>query len=431
MGLLEELSGIYAGYEAPFLITPEGSLDFVGLTRAQGLDDADVLAGDVVAIIGDFGAESIRQLIELVDRGTIVVPLTPETRQDHAYFFDAAGVEVVIEGGKAQRIAPRREEPLLEQLRRDNRPGLVLFSTGTTGRPKAILHDFSLFLARYRTPRPTLRTLSFLLFDHIGGVNTLFHTLFNRGTLIVPSGREPEKIAADIERHQVELLPTSPTFLRMLLMSGLLERQTLPSLRIVTYGTERMDPATLVRLCEQLPQVQFRQTYGMSELSILRVKSQSRESLWMKIGGEGIETRIQDGVLKIKAENRMLGYLNAPSPFDAEGWYDTGDLVEADGEFIRITGRVNDIINVGGIKVLPEEVENAAVGHPDIMRAKVRGVDNPITGQYIELTCEPRPEASPTRKEIRKYLEQVLPEAKRPHGIKVGRVAINHRFKQS
>jgi long-chain acyl-CoA synthetase len=292
------------------------------------------------------------------------------------------------------------------------------------------LFNFETFLARFRNPRPTLRTINFLLFDHIGGINTLFHTLFNQGVVVIPKERTPEKILEEIRKNGVELLPTTPTFLRMMLISGLLEKNTSGSLKVVTYGTERMDQGTLDKLCDLMPAVDFRQTYGMSELGILRAKSRERDSLWMKIGGEGIETRIDEGVLLIRSSNRMIGYLNADSPFDEQGWYDTKDLVDQDDEWVRIVGRTVDVISVGGIKVLPEEIERAALLHPDVAQAKAVGVENPITGQHIELVCEACNEADLTRKGMRSFLKNHLSSLVMPHRIRIGDVAISHRFKK-
>lgn len=430
--LLKSLEARFAGHKAPLLIAGRDTLSFADIADAPPSPLGDIRPGDVVALIGDFEPRAIQSLLRLFDLGAVVVPLTLDTHADHAYFFEAAGVDVVLDGEGVRRLRCKRlSHPLLDHLRLAGHAGLVLFSSGTTGRPKAILHDFETFVARFQTPRPALRTLNFLLFDHIGGINTLFHTLFNHGTTVIPSGRSPEAVLQDIAVHAVELLPTTPTFLRLTLMSGLLEGGAPPSLRVVTYGTEAMDQATLDRLCGLMPEVDFRQTYGMSELGILRVKSRKRDSLWMKIAGEGVEFRVAKGTLRIRAENRMLGYLNAPSPFDPEGWYDTHDLADYDGEWLRIVGRASAVISVGGLKVLPEAIERAALAHPAVLHARAEGKPNPLTGQHIELTCEAAPEAVLDRRSLRAHLKRCLPEALIPHRIRLGPVAIGHRFKRA
>ncbi|SRR5579871_237909 len=431
MELLKELAERNGSRKGPFLLAGDVELTFDDLLGADEIDIGGVRSGDVVALIGDFDARSLSTLLRLIDRGAVVVPLTEATHSEHEYFFEAATVEVVIEGSFVRRRSDvQGTHPLLTRLRESVHPGLVLFSSGTTGRPKAILHDFTNFLARYRTPRPTLRTFNFLLFDHIGGINTFFHTIFNGGQVVAPSGRTPECVVATISRYQVELFPTTPTFLRLMLLEGLLDARKLDSLKVITYGTERMDQPTLGRLCDALPHVDFRQTYGMSELGILRVKSQARNSLWMTVGGEGVETKVVDEVLFIRSANRMLGYLNAPSPFDVDGWYDTGDLVQQDGGFLKIVGRSKQIINVGGVKVLPSEVERVALLHPDVLRAKARGVPNPLTGQHIEVTCQPRPGTKLDRNTLREHYRQHVSELLRPQSIRIGEVAVSHRHKQ-
>ena len=238
-------------------------------------------------------------------------------------------------------------------------------------------------LEKFIVRRHSLRTLVFLLLDHIGGLNTLLYTLSNGGTVVRPARRDPDSVCSTIERWNVELLPTSPTFLNLLLLSGAWERHDLSSLKRITYGTEPMPESTLRRVNEILPHVDFLQTYGLSELGILRSKSRDSSSLWVKVGGDEFETKVVNGVLWIKARSAMLGYLNHPSPFDADGWFDTGDAVEVDGEWIRILGRQSDLINVGGQKVYPAEVESVLLQMPGVRDVRVFGEPSAIMGSVV------------------------------------------------
>ncbi|MCB1995980.1 MAG: long-chain fatty acid--CoA ligase [Burkholderiaceae bacterium] len=434
MTLIQTLADRWAGISRPFLVAGARQLTFADLLAAEAADLSQVRSGDVVALIGDFDAGSIATLLRLIDLGTTVVPLTVETRAEHDYFFETAHVDVVVEGGSVHRRSAPARHPLLEDLRARGHAGLVLFSTGTTGRPKAILHDMTLFLQRFETPRPTQKTLNFLLFDHIGGLNTLLHTLFNRGSVVAPPARTVEAVLATCAEHGVEVLPTTPTFLRMMLMSGAVPSRVPASLKLITYGTERMDQPTLDELCRLLPGVDFRQTFGMSELGIVRAKSEARDSLFMKIGGEGVETRIVNGVLQIRSATRMLGYLNAPSPFDAEGWYDSKDMVEARDGFLRVVGRTSDVINVGGLKFMASEVERAALEHPGVALVRAFARQNPITGQHVEMTVQPQPgEAGQAldRAALTQWLKTRLQPHMVPRRLHLEAVAVGHRFKRA
>ncbi|MBI2418731.1 MAG: hypothetical protein HYV28_12680 [Ignavibacteriales bacterium] len=121
----------------------------------------------------------------------------------------------------------------------------------------------------------------------------------------------------------------------------------------------------------------------VEELGVLRAKSENNESLWVKIGGEGYETRVVDGLLEIKAEAAMLGYLNAPSPFTPDGWFMTGDSVEIKDDYFRILGRQTEIINVGGEKVFPQEVENVILEVAGVESVTVYGAKNPLLGNVV------------------------------------------------
>jgi len=431
MKLLEKLGQIWDEVDYPFLIHNGDELKFSQIASQHPVDLSQVRKGDVVAIIGDFNPSSILTLLRLIDLGVIVVPLTVETSHQHAYFFDSALVDVVVREGEVSRLDHGQKHELIEELRARGHAGLVLFSTGTTGRPKAILHDFTLFLKRFDTPRPTLRTINFLLFDHIGGINTLLHTLFNKGVVVAPEARTVDSVLETCRKYGVEVLPTTPTFLRMMLMSGAVPDKVPSCLKVITYGTERMDQPTLNELCKLLPSVDFRQTFGMSELGIVRVKSEARDSLFMKIGGEGIETRVVDDVLQIRSQSRMLGYLNAPSPFDAEGWYDTKDLVEVKGDCYKVVGRISDVINVGGLKFMASEVERVALEYPNVSLVKAYPRQNPITGQHVELTVQSTEDGNVDKAFLMDFLKEKLQPHMVPKRIKIESVAVGHRFKKA
>ena len=431
MKILDKLKECWEGIDRPFLIHPSTELKFSDVVDYEVAGLSDVESGDVVALIGDFVPQSICALLELIDKNVIIVPLTRDTKAQHEYFFDSALVDVVIDESSVRRINNTRKHEHIEKLRSDGHSGLVLFSTGTTGRPKAILHDLTLFMRRFETPRPTFKTINFLLFDHIGGLNTLFHTLFNRGTVVVPKSRSVEDVLATCAEHKVEVLPTTPTFLRMMLMNELIPVNVPDSLRIITYGTERMDQPTLDALCRLLPDVDFRQTFGMSELGIVRAKSKARNSLFMKIGGEGVETRVVDNILEIRSETRMLGYLNAESPFGKDDWYNTKDVVEKHGGYYKIIGRTSEVINVGGLKFMASEVERVALQFEHIELVKAEGKPNPITGQHVELTVQPNNGYCVDLADLKVFLSTQLPAHMVPKRFKTSPINVSHRFKRT
>ncbi len=431
MNLIEQLACRWRDAHHPVLIHPKRSVTWSEIANANALNLSAIHPGDVVALIGDFDPDTILVLLQLIDRNAIVMPLTTATRAQHPFFFEQALVDVVIEGQALYRRQHGNQHRFIDELRGRNKSGLILFSTGTTGEPKAILHDMTYFLQRYETPRPPLRTLGFLLFDHIGGLNTLLHTLFNSGVVIALRDRTIESVLEACERYEAEVLPTTPTFLRMMLLSGLVPERFPASLRVVTYGTEMMDQTTLDALCDLLPSVDFRQTYGMSELGIVRVKSKSRNSLYMRIGGEGVETRVVDGVLHIRSKTRMIGYLNAPSPFDADGWYDTQDVVAEEDGFFKIMGRTNNVINAGGLKFMAADVENIAIRYPGIFLAKASARSNPITGQHVELRVQPQSDVNVDKRQLQTFLEKNLPQHMIPRRLTIGDIDVGHRFKRS
>ena len=349
----------------------------------------------VVALETVRGIDAYAALIALVELGAIVVPLAGLPSAKRAEFHEIAQVESVVsieEGGWRVRPSTGRTatHPLYARLREDGgRAGLVLFSSGTTGRSKASLLDFEALLTRYGGHGRPRRTLTFLNLDHIGGVNTLFHTLGSGGTVVTALDRSPDGVLGAVAAHRVNVLPTTPTFLNMVLISGAHTRHDLSSLELITYGTEPMPEHTLRRLARELPRIRLKQTYGLSELGILPTKSRDDGSLWMKLGSTGFEHKIIDGVLWIRSDTAMLGYLNAPAAFDADGFFNTQDVVEPDGDYVRVLGRRTEIINVGGEKVYPSEVESVLLELANVADVVVTGAPNPVTGMVVKATIRP------------------------------------------
>lgn len=355
---------------------------------ARRLAEGGIPAGAVVSLEADFSPNAVALLLAVVQHNCVVVPMSSAVRADRDEFREIAEVEWLISLGaddtvQLTRTGHRARHDLLRTLRERGHPGLVLFSSGSTGQAKAAVHDLVPLLAKFRIPKRRLRTVAFLLFDHIGGMNTLLYTLSNGGCVITIEDRTPDAVCAAIERHRAELLPTSPTFLNLLLAGEAYTRHDLSSLRVVTYGTEPMSETTLRRVHAMLPNVTLQQTYGLSELGILRSKSRGPDSLWVRLGGEGYQLRVVDGLLEIKAAAAILGYLNAPNPVDPDGWFRTGDAVEVDGEWIKILGRRSELINVGGEKVYPAEVEGVLLALPGVAEVAVHAEPNAITGQLV------------------------------------------------
>lgn len=391
----------------------------------------NICSGDVVILIGDYDELSISTFLYLISIKAIIVPLTKANISDIEYNVKTTNADYIVEKYDVKKIKKKNiSNYLIDNLKKKANPGLIFFSTGTTGKPKAILHDTSLLFKRFQTPRPALKAINFLMFDHMGGINTLLHIIFNGGTIISPQKRNPEYILELIKKYNIELLPTTPTFLRMLLMSGMIPKDIPSCLKIITYGSEKMDESTLKTLCNLLPNVDFRQTYGLTEFSVLRLKSKSRNSLFFKIGGEGLETKVIENTLYLKSKYRMEGYLNADDPFDKDGWYNTKDVVEQNGEYIKIIGRNTDVVNVGGQKFILSEVESVALKFPGVSDVKCVAKSNPITGQHVEILIEMIDTKYKDLNEIKSYFKKKLPNHMRPQKIKIGKVEVNHRFKK-
>lgn len=347
-------------------------------------------AGDVAALYGDFSPETAAMMLAGIRRHAVIVPLTGDVDAELAGLLDMAGAGILYRfKADDTAVTEKRTAPPTPQLivdfRERGHPGLVVFTSGSTGKPKGILQDVTLVSKKFVTPRKGWRTVLFLLMDHFGGFNTFLSTFAYGGMGVCLGGsRSPEVVAEAIAGSRANLLPTTPTFLNFLIASRVYAVHDLSSVELITYGTELMPEATLKQVSEIFPNATLKQTYGLSELGVLRSESRDSGSLWLKVGGSGFETKVVDGILWIRSEANMVGYLNAPSPFDGEGWMSTGDEVEVKDGYMRFLGRKTEVINTGGKKVYPIEVENVLMSLPNIRNATVEARPHPIMGQVVQ-----------------------------------------------
>ena len=181
---------------------------------------------------------------------------------------------------------------------------------------------------------------------------------------------------------------------------------------------------------DKFKNIEFRQTYGLTELGILKIKNEKPKSLFISIGGDS-KYRIIDNILHIKAEFPMLGYLNSDNPFDDDGYYNTKDIVVQNGEYFKITGRETDIVNIGGIKINPHDLEAYLLKNKKIKEVVAYGVKNNILGQTINLDINLIEGEVLSKEEIIKYILDKFPPIYRPTGINlVEGKQYNHRYKK-
>jgi acyl-CoA synthetase (AMP-forming)/AMP-acid ligase II len=400
----------------------------------------NITKGSVVSIVGDFTPNCISMLFSLIEIKAIIVPFAKDLKEleyEERLRISKPQVHITFEPEsdefKIQNSNPSSNNNIYEQIRQSDAPGLVLFSSGSSGVPKAAVHNLANLLLKYDENKKPYKTLNFLLFDHWGGLNTMFHTFFNGGTIVSVEDRSPNGIAKLIEDNNVEILPATPTFLNMLILSRAYEKYNLQSLKIISYGAEPMGESTLKIIRKLFPTQRLIQTYGLIEVGVLSSKSND-DDIWMELGGIGYELRVIDNELQIKSKSTILGYLNAEAPITQDGWFKTGDLVETRGGKYKIIGRKSEIINIGGEKVHPVEVENFIKSLAYISDVTVYAEKSPIMGNILcaNITLiEKKLDNLEIINDVKKKCTQKLERYKVPIKFKVvDNLEISSRFKK-
>jgi acyl-CoA synthetase (AMP-forming)/AMP-acid ligase II len=394
---------------------------------------------EVVAIIGDYSFESIALLFVLYKNRNIIVPITSvaksEIKEKIEESYCDKVVKIVDEKYFIENVVIYKEKhEIIKTLQEKNSSGLILFSSGSTGKPKAMVHNFDNLINSYKDKKEkSLNMIIFLMFDHIGGLNTLLNILSTGSSMIIPENRNPDDICKLIQDYKITVLPSSPTFLNLILMSNSHNKYDLSSLKMITYGTETMPDSLLNRLKDIFPKVKFLQTFGTSETGIANTKSKASNSTFMKIEDLDLEYKIVENELWLKSKTQILGYLNSSmDSFTKDGWFKTGDLVETlDDDYLKIIGRNKEVINVGGQKVLPSEVESIILSMKEIDDCMVYGEKNIITGETVVCDVVCKNEIQNIKVLIRKFCKDKLDNYKIPTKVNiVDKTNFTHRFKK-
>lgn len=357
-----------------------------------------------------------------------VYPLaaTPEAVADHRERFDHLHLV------SSRNILPGTSSIAPADLVRDtgaprigqtpDRQPVMVMTTGTSGTPKGVLHEWSRLVAPAGrlVPTPDHRWLLAYGLNQFGGLQILIHVLAARATLVVGDSFQPRDGLAAMRRWSVTHASGTPTFWRFLLAELAADRGPAPVLAQVTLSGEAVPAALLSQIRDRFPSARISQIYAATEfgqgISIRDGEAGLPASL-LEADGD-LSLRVRDGELFVRSRTAMLGYYEG-EPTRIDEWRPTGDLVEVVGDRIEFRGRSSDVINVGGVKVHPLPVEERLSRVPGITMARVFGRTNALVGAIVavEVVAHPGTDREALGAAIRAACED-LPPAARPRSVK-------------
>ncbi|MEO7774990.1 MAG: fatty acid--CoA ligase family protein [Steroidobacteraceae bacterium] len=307
-------------------------------------------------------------------------------------------------------------------------PGIVLFTSGTTGTPKAVSHSWRSITACTGFVPERLRGLIWYSgYQPISfaGLQMFFSASESQGVFAVSSaGSSFQHQARHLSDARATIVSGAPTWWRMLIAawpSGVPK----PALDQATLGGEIVDQATLDLVRAQFSPGRLTHVYASSEAGTAIAVSDGLAGFPCSVLASDREVRLRlvDGELEVQSPYSMRGYLGAqgegPLPQTQHGsWVKTGDLVELRGDRHFFTGRKDGRMNVGGLKVSPEEVEAAVLDCPDVVDCVVYGKSSPIVGTILCADVVPRRPNTFDSAAIRRHLQSCLPLHKVPRIIR-------------
>lgn len=336
--------------------------------------EIDGIARRMLLCPPDLNTDHLQALIEDAEIDAVVT--------DQPDRFAASGISLVVIAGEALRPAPRASSERATEW--------LMLTSGTLGLPKIVGHTLEALTAAIaadaaaRGSRPIWAT--FYDIRRYGGLQIFLRAIVGGGSMVLS---EPGEALADhvarLNEKAVTHISGTPSHWRKLLMSG---AASAFAPRYVRLSGEIADQAVLDGLRQAFPSASVGHAYASTEAGVGFAVNDGLEGFPAAMVGpnrDGVEMKVVDGSLRIRSRRAAHAYVGrrAGALTDEEGFVDTGDVVELRGDRYHFVGRRGGIINIGGLKVHPEEIEAVINRHDDVRMSRVKARKSPITGAIV------------------------------------------------
>ncbi|MFD5828267.1 long-chain fatty acid--CoA ligase [Lentzea sp. NPDC060358] len=356
---------------------------------------------------------------QLADCGAHVLVHAPSFAPDHPRAVSLDGYEEWLSGGSGEVL----DEPVDISA-----PALILYTSGTTGRPKgAVLTHANLLWNTFNLmigidlAADDVALVAAPLFHVAALAQTLLPTFVKGGLSVLTPRWDVDACLDLVEKHRVTLMFGVSTMFADVVASPRWPSADLSSLRVLLCGGAAV-PDALIRAYQDRGLV-FCQGYGLTETAPGATFLEAADSV-ARAGSAGTpvffgDVRLSDvGEIEVQGPNVTPGYWNAPeataAAFTPDGWFRTGDIGRVEDGHLRVLDRLKDMFISGGENVYPAEVENALAAHPDVAEVAVVGVPDDRWGEVGRAFVRPRDGAEPGGDELRAFLVPRLAKYKIP-----------------
>ena len=345
------------------------------LTAALALIELDGVARRLTILPPDIAADHL-------------APLTARAEADAVVVDDGTMANAAFDLPVRVRCAPSIEAAALPALPRLETEWLLLTS-GTSGVPKLVAHTQATLTAPVRAGKPPEGVVvwgTFYDMRRYGGLQIFLRAVLGGTSLILSSAGEPiADHLARLGKHGITHLSGTPSHWRRALMSPDIGKI---APRYVRLSGEIADQAILDNLQATFPKASSGHAYASTEAGVAFEVTDGLAGFpasFLGRNANGVEMKVVDGSLRIRSSRTASRYVGAQQPAlrDADGFVDTGDMVELHGGRYAFAGRKGGIINIGGLKVHPEEVEAVINRHPQVRMSLVRPKRSPVTGAIV------------------------------------------------